>query len=206
MTTISRKIARQAELRSLAIAQLKGAAEQARVDASNALRVLFELASSPSTAPNALALLHELQVHQVEVDIQDEELRRSRVELEASLHRQVQLYDYGPMGQFSVDGNGVLRELNRTGATLLGVERDLLLGRSLESFLTPDGGATLRTLLKRVAEGAPTAFGDLDLRATPGGPERGLHASVSRDPRGEGFLIGLMGAAAKTERAQGRKV
>jgi PAS domain-containing protein len=137
-----------------------------RTDASTALGVLYELASSPSTAPDALALLHELQVHQVEVDLQDEELRRSRVELETSLNRQVQLYDCAPVGYFTVDGNAVLRELNQTGATLLGFERDFLRGRSLDSFLTPEGVSTLRAMLGRVTAGAPAAeFADLHLRA-----------------------------------------
>ncbi len=193
MTTVSRKIARERELRSLAALKLKGTAAQANLDAANALRVLFELASAPSTAPDALALLHELQVHQVEVDLQDEELRRSRVELEASLHRQMTLYDHGPMGQFAVDGNAILRELNATGATLLGGERDLLRGRSLESFLAPASVPTLRTMLARITEGSATVFADLHLRAARGGPDRWVHASACRDPDG-GFLIGLMGA------------
>jgi hypothetical protein len=51
-------------------------------DATDAFRVLFELASSPDTAGDALALLHELQVHQVELDMQTEELMHSRAELE----------------------------------------------------------------------------------------------------------------------------
>ena len=129
-------------LRSRAVAHLKG--RDAQVDASTALGVLYDLASSPSTAPDALALLHELQVHQVEVDLQDEELRRSRAELETSLNRQVQLYDYAPVGYLTVDCSAMLRELNRTGATLLGCERDFLRGRSLESFLTPESVSTLR--------------------------------------------------------------
>src|ERR1035438_2766978 len=124
MTTNSDNPNRGDDLRSRAVAHLKGPDAQARADGSAALGVLYELASSPSTAPNALALLHELQVHQVEVDLQDEELRRSRLELETSLNRQVQLYDYAPVGYLTVDCNAVLRELNQTGATLLRFERD----------------------------------------------------------------------------------
>ena len=60
-------------------------------------------------------MLHELQVHQVEVDLQDEELRRSRLELETSLNRQVQLYDYAPVGYLTVDCKAVLREGRRFG-------------------------------------------------------------------------------------------
>jgi len=195
MTTISHKPSRQDDLRSRAVAQLKGpdAQAQAWMGVSAALGVLHDLASSPSTAPNALALLHELQVRQVEVDLQDEELRRSRVELETSLNRQVQLYDYASVGQFTVDSNAVLRELNRTGAALLGFERDVLRGRSLESFLTPDGVSALHAMLARVTEGTPTAFADLHLRGTHDGETGCMHASACLDPEGGGFLIGLMG-------------
>lgn len=195
MSRISQDLDRLNRLRSRAVAHLKGPGTQvhARVDASAALSVLYELASSPTTAPKALALLHELQVHQVEMDLQDEELRRSRVELETSLNRQVQLYDYSPVGQFVVDGNAVLLELNRTGATLLGFERNFLRGRSLESFLTPECVPTLRTMLGRVTEGAPAEFADLHLRTAQDGETRCMHSSACMDPAGGGFLIGLIG-------------
>jgi PAS domain-containing protein len=158
-----------------------------------ALGVLYKLASSPSTAPDALALLHELQVHQVELDLQDEELRRSRSELEALLNRQVQLYDCAPLGYLTVDRNAVLRELNGTGANLLGFERDFLRGRSLEGYLTPEGVTTLRAMLGRVTEDSPTAFADLPLRAPQDGQTRCVHASACLDPAGGAFLIGLIG-------------
>jgi PAS domain-containing protein len=191
MTTTSHNPNGKTALRSRAVEHLKGPG--AKTDASAALGVLYELASSPSTAPDALALLHELQVHQVEVDLQDEELRRSRVELETSLNRQVQLYDCAPIGQFTVDGNAVLRELNQTGATLLGFERDFLRGRSLESLLTAEGVSTLRSMLGRVAGGAPSELADLTLLSTPDGATRCMHASACLDPAGGGYLIGLIG-------------
>jgi PAS domain S-box-containing protein len=196
MTTIPHKPGRRDDLRSRAIAHLKLPDGQAhgRANASAALSVLYELASSPSTAPDALALLHELQVHQVEVDIQDEELRSSRFELEASLNRQTQLYDYAPLGYFTVDRNAVLRELNQMGATLLGFERDFLRGRALESLLTPEGVSTLRAMLGRVTGGAPAEFADLHLRAVQDGETRCMHASACLDPAGGGFLIGMIGA------------
>jgi PAS domain-containing protein len=195
MTTVPQSRKRRDELRSRAVAHLKGpeAQAQARAAATAALGVLYELASSPSTAPNALALLHELQVHQVEVDLQDEELRISRVELEATLNRQVQLYDFAPMGYLTVTDDGVLRELNLTGAALLGLSRDFLRGRSLESFLSADSVATLRAVLGRVTGGSPVEFADLLLRAAPDGATSRMHASVNLDPAGGGFLIGLIG-------------
>ena len=196
MAKISRNSNRRGALRSRAVAHLKG--RDAQADASTALGVLFDLASSPSTAPDALALLHELQVHQVEVDLQDEELRRSRAELETSLNRQVQLYDYAPVGCFTLDFNAVLRELNRSGAALLGLEPDFLRGRSLESYLTAEGATILRAMLGRIAEGATTEFADLALWSTPDGETRCMHASACLDPAGGGYLIGLMGVSGKT--------
>jgi PAS domain S-box-containing protein len=143
-------------------------------------------------------LLHELQVHQVEVDLQDEELRRSRAELETLLNRQVQLYDHAPVGCLTLDCNAVLRELNQAGAALLGLERDSLRGRSLESFLTAEGGSILRAMLGRVAEGAPAEFADLAVRLTRDGETRCMHASACLDPAGGGgYLIGLMGVTGK---------
>ena len=196
MTTIARDPNHREDLRSRAVKHLLGNDAQAlvRVDASAALRVLYELASSPSTASDALALLHELQVHQVEVDLQDEELRRSRVELETSLGRQIQLYDYAPVAQLTVDRHAVLRELNRTGAALLGFDRDYLRGQSLETFLTTDSTTKLRAMLERVRGGNTTEFADLQLRAAPDAAIRRVHAAVCPDPDDEGFLIGMLGS------------
>jgi hypothetical protein len=105
----------QVNLRLRALHRLTGknGSHGARLNASAALQALHDLASSPSTGAAALALLHELQVYQVELDLQDEELRRSRADLEMTLSRQVQLYDFAPVGCFTVDRSTALQELNR---------------------------------------------------------------------------------------------
>jgi len=190
---------RREALRLRAVEKLQGpkAQAQAWAGASAALGVLYDLASSPSTASGALAVLHELQVHQVEVDLQDEELRRSRLELEASLNRLVQLYDCAPMGYVTLDGNTELRELNLMAAALLGSDRDSLRGRSLEYFLTTEGVSALRTMLGQLDVGDPLALGDLQLRAAQDGRPRCLHASACPDPAGPGVLIGMIGGDRK---------
>jgi PAS domain-containing protein len=186
----------QASLRLRALQRLTGhnGSHDARLNASAAFRILYDLASSPSTSAAALALLHELQVHQVELDLQDEELRRSCTELQEILIRQVQLYDYAPVGCVTVDRSTVLRELNLTAANMLGSERDRLLGRTLESFLSPQSLRTLHSMLAGVSNGAPMEAAALQLSAGCGAP-RSVHASASRDPGGQYFLIAFIGVA-----------
>ena len=75
----------------------------------------------PLTAAATKGLVHELQVHQIELEMQNEELRRTQSELEASRTRYFELYDLAPVGYFTVSENGMILEANTTGAGLLGV-------------------------------------------------------------------------------------
>ncbi|MCX6005929.1 MAG: PAS domain-containing protein, partial [Chloroflexi bacterium] len=71
-------------------------------------------------------LVHELQVHQVELEMQNEELRRTQEELDASKQRYFELYDVAPVGYFSISEKGIILEANLTGANLFGaVPRDM---------------------------------------------------------------------------------
>jgi PAS domain S-box-containing protein len=186
----------QLNLRLRALHRLTGknGSHGGRLNASAAFQVLHDLASSPATGAAALALLHELQVYQVELDLQDEELRRSRSELEMTLSRQVQLYDFAPVGCFTIDRSTALRELNLTAASMLGAERDQLLGRTLDTFLAPQSARALHVMLSGVIDGAAAEVDDLQLLARRGAVRR-VHASASRDPGGEHFLIAFVDVA-----------
>lgn len=87
------------------------------------------------TADDAQRLVHELQVHQVELEMQNEELRRSRAEVEAGLERYTELYDFAPMGYLTLGRDGAIRRSNLAGARLLGVERARLSGRRFGVFV-----------------------------------------------------------------------
>jgi len=194
----------QLGLRRRALQRLTGKydAHDSRWNSSAAFRVLHELASLPSTSAAALTLLHELQVYQVELDLQDEELRHSRAEIEAALNRQMQLYDFAPVGCFTVDRRTALRELNLAAASMLGSERDQLLGRTLDSFIAPQSAQALHAMLDAVSDGARTEVGALQLTPRLGTP-RSVHASANRDPDGENFLLAFVDVVGQRARPSG---
>ena len=83
-------------------------------------------------------MLHELRVHQIELEIQNEELRRAQAELEASRARYFDLYDLAPVGYFTVSEQGLIIEANLTAAGLLGVARGALVKQPLTRFILPE--------------------------------------------------------------------
>jgi PAS domain S-box-containing protein len=87
---------------------------------------------------DANRLLHELQVHQIELEMQNEELRHVQQELEESRNRYSDLYDFAPVGYFTIDKNGIICEANLTGANLLGIERGFLIGKPLSPFIVSE--------------------------------------------------------------------
>jgi PAS domain S-box-containing protein len=101
-------------------------------------------------ADNAERLFHELQVHHIELELQNEELKLAKSEVESGLEKYTSLYDFAPVGYFSLDDQGEIQELNLTGATLLGVERSRLLKRRFQLFVAPDSCATFNAFLEKV--------------------------------------------------------
>ncbi len=98
------------------------------------------------------SLVHELQVHQIELEMQNEELHRAQIELEESRSRYSDLYDFAPIGYFTFDKNGLIIEVNLTGANILGVERGFLINKPF-SFYTDFGSRDVFYLhLRKVFE------------------------------------------------------
>ena len=97
--------------------------------------------------------VHELQVHQIELELQNEELQRSRAEVEAGLARYTDLYEYAPVGYLTLDRGGTIRQVNLTGARLLGLERANLVEGRLGILLAAGSRPTFSAFLERVFEG-----------------------------------------------------
>jgi PAS domain S-box-containing protein len=95
-------------------------------------------------------LVHELATHQIELEMQNEELRNSHMAVESLRARYADLYDFSPMGYFSFDKDGVLREVNLTGAGMLGSTKRLLLDRPFILSIAPAHRTIFRNHLKEV--------------------------------------------------------
>jgi PAS domain S-box-containing protein len=79
--------------------------------------------------------LHELRVHQIELEMQNEELRRAQVVLDAARARYFDLYDLAPVGYCTISEEGLILEANLTAATLLGAARSALVKQRVTRFI-----------------------------------------------------------------------
>lgn len=81
-------------------------------------------------------LLHELQVHQIELELQNEELHSAYEKAEKALRNYTLLFDLSPIGYFSLDSEGSINELNFTGADILGERRFSLINSNFKLFVS----------------------------------------------------------------------
>jgi PAS domain S-box-containing protein len=115
------------------------------------------LASNPSLQvagkmADPVQLIHELQVHQVEVEMQREHLARALEESEALRKKYQQLYDLAPVGFFSLSRVGEILEVNRGGEKMLGLPYGKLLGRLLQDFFAEKSLLEIERLIRAAGE------------------------------------------------------
>lgn len=99
------------------------------------IEIINSLQSSGNAADERNRLLHDLQVHQIELELQNQELRETQNKLEETTNRYADLYDFAPVGYISFDDNGLIMEINLTGATMLGMERSRLINTPFASYI-----------------------------------------------------------------------
>jgi PAS domain-containing protein len=95
-------------------------------------------------------LLHELQVHQIELEMQNEELREAYETAETALKKYTMLYEFSPMGYFTLEKDGTITELNFSGAEMLGDKRFLLVNSNFKLFVSEDSRTIFNNFLKKV--------------------------------------------------------
>jgi PAS domain S-box-containing protein len=109
-------------------------------------------AHPPRTEAESLRLLHELEVHQIELVMQNEELRQAREKEAEALEKYIDLYDFAPVGYFTFDRQGVIHSVNLSGASFLGIERSRLVGQRFGLFVAGTARPAFTAFLRKVFE------------------------------------------------------
>jgi PAS domain S-box-containing protein len=150
--------------------------------------------------------LHELRVHQIELEMQNEELRRAHEELEASRARYVDLYDMAPVGYLTLGESGLILEANLTAATLLSVARSDLVKQPLSRFILRDDQDIHYLHRKRLLEtGAPQMW-ELRLMRTGSGPFWArVQAAMAQDDGGAAIWRAVISDVDDLKRAEAER-
>jgi PAS domain S-box-containing protein len=112
---------------------------------------LAKTRSYPKDEPT-LKLVHELRVHQIELEMQNEELQQAREEIEVGLEKYSDLYDFAPVGYFTLTDDGTIKEANLTGASQLGIERSLVINHHFSLYLSKDSHSVFTDFLRKIFE------------------------------------------------------
>ncbi|MDP4208186.1 MAG: PAS domain-containing protein [Bacteroidota bacterium] len=124
-----------------------------RMNAEKKLAEKKRKTAAPVTETDVKKLLHELQVHQIELEMQNEELRQANETAEAALKKYTMLYDFSPMGYFTLDSEGNICDLNFTGAEMLGDRRLSLINSNFKLFVSEDSLPVFNQFLNEVYKG-----------------------------------------------------
>jgi PAS domain S-box-containing protein len=138
--------------------QLRQSAEESLLNKPAAKR------DRPTSVKSNARLVEELRVHQVELQMQNEELINARNNAEQAAARYTELYDFAPVGYISLNHSGYITQANLSGARLLGVERNRLIGKRLTAFATQGALPALHDFLRQTLTGHVPANYQLKLR------------------------------------------
>lgn len=124
----------------------------------------------PLSQPGIRELVHELQIHQIELEMQNEELRRVQEELDESRARYFDLFDLAPVGYCTISEKGLILEANLTAAFMLGVERSALVKQPVSRFIVRENQDTYYLLRKRLFETGKPQTCELQMLKKDGAP------------------------------------
>jgi PAS domain S-box-containing protein len=125
------------------------AASELRRQAEERLSAI-EKTHPPRTKESTQRLVHELEVHQIELEMQNSELSQARDDIETALESYTDLYDFAPIGYVTLDREGTVRAANLTASVLFGIERSRLVGRNFGLFVTDDARLHFTEFLDKV--------------------------------------------------------
>jgi PAS domain-containing protein len=125
-------------------------AHMLRVKAEKHLKEMQKKTDKPVIEADVEKLLHELQVHQIELEMQNEELKQAYETAEMALKKYTILYDLAPIGYFILDSDGTISELNFTGAYMLGERRFSLVNSNFKLFVSEDSRPQFNDFFKKM--------------------------------------------------------
>ena len=125
-------------------------ARMLRQKAEELLKKKIEEREIPINKIDEKKLLHELQVHQIELEMQNEELHKAVETAETALRKYTILYDLAPMGYLTLDRDGTICELNFTAADMLGERRFSLVNNNIKLFINNDSLPGFNNFLDKV--------------------------------------------------------
>jgi len=143
-------------------------AQELRKRAEEKLRSMEGSTPEMFPADDKERLFHELQVHRIELEMQNEELRRYQEELEASRSRYFALYDLAPVGYLTICENGLIKEANLTAGTMFGSAKNELYGKSMSMFVFREEQDNYYLARKRAVETAKPQNLEIRLIRTDG--------------------------------------
>jgi PAS domain S-box-containing protein len=129
-----------------------GQAESLRKSAEEHLRKAKAKAVKGEAYGNMQKLMQELQVHQIELEMQNEELRKTQQKLQTSRDNYFDFYNLSPVGYFTFDEKGLILDLNLISATLLSIEKRKLISKNFRPYVAPDFRPSFNAFCKKVFE------------------------------------------------------
>jgi PAS domain-containing protein len=121
-----------------------------RLKAEEQLKEKQKKIDKPVIETDVKKLLYELQVHQIELEMQNEELREAIEMAETALKKYTMLYDFAPMGYFTLESDGSICDLNFTGADMLGDKRFSLVNSNFKLFISKDSQGVFNDFFSKV--------------------------------------------------------
>lgn len=140
-------------------------------------------AGAPDHKADPRRLVHELQVHQIELELQNAELQAARDRMEVLVDQYTDLYDFAPVGYFTLAADGTILQVNLTGTRLVGIERSHLVGLLFGMLIPREMRPALHSFIEKVFEGQVRRSGDFEL-LVKGQPSLAVRIEAQCSPDG----------------------
>jgi len=159
------------------------------------LRQKAKTGAQSNAAAMQTRILHELEVHQIELEISNESLRQAYDEADALRQKYADLYDFAPIPYFTLDAQGVIIQFNLAGAILLDIQRSETRPHRFAAFVKPAFLPVFNRFLEQKLHGRCRRSCELELLATAHHPERTVRIQATTDEEGQECQMAVINIA-----------